>query len=176
MRIGPDGQPQPWSAESVDWKDDKTIAIKLRAGMKWHDGKPVTVDDVIFSFTAPAGDKAPMYKPFVTEIASMEKDGDMGLRMKLKTPNATFFTASLSKINLIPKHVWEPVLKDLAGKPENAEQIKDVNRIGSGPFKIVRWQPNEEIVLERFPDHFRRPRSRAGSCASCPMPRRRSAC
>lgn len=158
MRIGPDGQPQPWSAESVEWKDDKTIAIKLRAGMKWHDGKPVTVDDVIFSFTAPAGDKAPMYKPFVTEIAAMEKDGDMGLTMKLKTPNAAFFTASLSKINLIPKHVWEPVLQGLAGKPENAEQIKDVDRTGSGPFKIVRWKPNEEIVLEAFPDHFRAPK------------------
>ena len=158
MRIGPDGQPQPWSAESVEWKDDKTIAIKLRAGMKWHDGKPVTVDDVIFSFTAPAGDKAPMYKPFVTEIASMEKDGDMGLVMKLKTANAAFFTASLSKINLIPKHIWEPVLQGLAGKPENAEQIKDVNRTGSGPFKIVRWQPNEEILLEAFPDHFKAPK------------------
>jgi peptide/nickel transport system substrate-binding protein len=158
MRIGPDGQPQPWSAESVEWKDDKTIAIKLRAGMKWHDGKPVTVDDVIFSFTAPAGDKAPMYKPFVTEIASMEKDGEMGLTMKLKAANAAFFTASLSKINLIPKHVWEPVLQGLAGKPENAEQIKDVNRTGSGPFKIVRWQPNEEILLEAFPDHFKAPK------------------
>jgi peptide/nickel transport system substrate-binding protein len=158
MRIGPDGQPQPWSAESVEWKDDKTIAIKLRAGMKWHDGKPVTVDDVIFSFTAPAGDKAPMYKPFVTEIAAMEKEGDMGLTMTLKAPNAAFFTASLSKINLIPKHVWEPVLQDLAGKPENAEQIKDVNRTGSGPFRIVRWKPNEEVVLEAFPDHFRAPK------------------
>jgi peptide/nickel transport system substrate-binding protein len=158
MRIGPDGVPQPWAAESVTWTDDKTIDIKLRAGMKWHDGQPVTVDDVIFSFTAPAGDKAPMYKPFVTEIAAMEKTGDMGLRMKLKQTNATFFTASLSKINLIPKHIWEPVLKDLEGKPENAEQIKNVNRIGSGPFKIVRWAPNEEILLEAFPDHFKAPK------------------
>jgi peptide/nickel transport system substrate-binding protein len=158
MRIGPDGTPQPWSAESVTWTDDKTLDIKLRPGMKWHDGQPVTVDDVIFSFTAPAGDKAPMYKPFVSEIAAMEKVGDMGLTMKLKNANATFFTASLSKINLIPKHIWEPVLKDLEGKPENAEQIKNVNRIGSGPFKIVRWQPNEEILLEAFPDHFRAPK------------------
>ena len=38
MRIGPDGVPQPWAAESVTWTDDKTIDIKLRAGMKWHDG------------------------------------------------------------------------------------------------------------------------------------------
>ena len=93
--------------------------------MKWHDGQPVTVEDVIFSFQAPAGDKAPMYKPFVTDIAAMEKTGDADLRFKLKQPNATFLTASLAKINLIPKHIWEPVLKDLAGKPENAEQLKE---------------------------------------------------
>ena len=158
MRIGPDGVPQPWAAESVTQTDDTTVDIKLRAGMSWHDGKPVTVEDAIFSFQAPAGDKAPMYKPFVTEIASMEKTGDLGLRMKLKHPNATFFTATLSKINLIPRHVWEPVLKDLEGKPETAEQLKDVNRIGSGPFKMARWKPNEEVVLERFGEHFKAPK------------------
>jgi peptide/nickel transport system substrate-binding protein len=158
MRIGPDGAPQPWAAESVAWVDDTTIDIKLRAAMIWHDGKPVTIEDVIFSFEAPAGDKAPMYKPFVTEIASMEKTGDLSLRMKLKNPNASFFTASLSKINLIPKHIWEPVLKDLAGKPENAEQLKEPSRVGSGPFELVRWKPNEEILLERFPEHFKTPK------------------
>jgi peptide/nickel transport system substrate-binding protein len=158
MRIGPDGMPRPWAAESVSWVDDTTIDVKLRAGMNWHDGKPVTIEDVIFSFQAPMGDKAPMYKPFVTDIASMEKTGDLGLRIKLKQANTTFFTASLSKINLIPKHVWEPVLKDLAGKPETAEQLKDVNRTGSGPFKIVRWKPTEEIGLERFGEHFAAPK------------------
>jgi peptide/nickel transport system substrate-binding protein len=149
MRIGPDGMPQPWAAESVAWVDDKTVDVKLRPGMKWHDGKPVTVEDVIFSFEAPAGDKAPMYKPFVTDIAKIEKTGDMTLRFTLKQPNTTFFTASLAKINLIPKHIWEPVLKDLAGKPETAEQLKEVSKIGSGPFKLVRWAPTEEILLER---------------------------
>ena len=138
MRIGPDGMPQPWAAESVSWVDDTTVDVKMRTGMKWHDGKPVTVEDVIFSFQAPAGDKAPMYKPFVTDIVSIEQTGDMSLRFKLKQANTTFLTASLAKINLIPKHIWEPVLKDLAGKPENAEQLKEVSKIGSGPFKLVR--------------------------------------
>ena len=158
MRIGPDGIPRPWAAEKVDWIDDKTLEIKLRAGMKWHDGKPVTIDDVIFSFEAPAGDKAPMYKPFVTDIASMEKVGELGLRFKLKSVNTTFLTASLAKINLIPKHNWEPVLKDLAGKPETAEQLKEVPWVGSGPFKLVRWKPTEEILLERFGEHFQAPK------------------
>ena len=79
MCMAPTASRSPGWPRSVDWKDDTTIAIKLRAGIKWHDGKPVTIDDVIFSFTAPAGDKAPMYKPFVTEIASMEKTGEIGL-------------------------------------------------------------------------------------------------
>lgn len=158
MRIGPDGMPRPWAAEKVDWVDDKTVEIKLRSGMKWHDGKPVTIDDVIYSFEAPAGSKAPMYKPFVTDIAAMEKVGDMGLRFRLKGVNTTFLTATLAKINLIPKHVWEPVLKDLEGKPETAEQLKEVSKIGSGPFKLVRWAPTEEILLERFGDHFNAPK------------------
>jgi len=158
MRVGPDGMPRPWAAEKVDWVDDKTIEIKLRAGMKWHDGKPVTIDDVIFSFQAPAGAKAPMYKPFVTDIEAMEKVGDMGLRFKLKSVNGTFPNASLAKINLSPKHIWEPVLKDLEGKPETAEQLKEVSKIGSGPFKLVRWAPNEEILLEKFADHFNAPK------------------
>jgi peptide/nickel transport system substrate-binding protein len=159
MRIGPDGQPQPWAAEKVAWTDPTTIDLTLRTGMTWHDGKPLTIEDVIFSLEAPAmGDKAPMYKPFVSDIASLEKTGETGLRIKLKQPNTTFFTATLSKINLIPKHIWEPVMKDLMSKPENAEQIKDPSRIGSGPFKLVRWKPNEEIVLERFGEHFAAPK------------------
>ncbi|MBI3515356.1 MAG: ABC transporter substrate-binding protein, partial [Proteobacteria bacterium] len=159
MRIGPDGMPRPWAAEKIGWVDPTTIEGTIRAGMTWHDGKPVTVEDVIFSFQAPAmGDKAPMYKPFVTDIAAMEKTGERSFRFKLKQPNTAFLTASISKINLIPKHIWEPVMQDLMSKPENAEQLKEPSRIGSGPFKLVRWRPQEEIVLERFGAHFQAPK------------------
>jgi peptide/nickel transport system substrate-binding protein len=159
MRIGPDGMPRPWAAEKIEWTDPTTIEGTLRAGMTWHDGKPVTVDDVLFSFQAPAmGDKAPMYKPFVSDIVAMEKTGERSFRFKLKQPNTAFMTASISKINLIPKHIWEPVMQDLMGKPENAEQLKEPSRIGSGPFKLVRWRPQEEIVLERHGAHFQAPK------------------
>jgi peptide/nickel transport system substrate-binding protein len=159
MRIGPDGQVRPWAAEKVAWVDDTTIEITLRAGMTFHDGKPVTIDDAIFSFAAPAmGDKSPMYKPFVADIAAMEKTGERTMRMKLKQPNTAFFTASLAKINLIPKHIWEPVMADLMTKPENAEALKEPSHVGSGPFKMVRWRGQEEIVLERFGAHFQAPK------------------
>jgi peptide/nickel transport system substrate-binding protein len=159
MRIGPDGLARPWAAESHKWADDTTLDITIRTGMKWHDGKPVTADDVVFSFQAPGmGDESPMYKPFVADIASITKTGDNSVQFKLKSPNASFLISSVAKINLIPKHIWEPVMKDLLTKPENAEALKDPSMIGSGPFKMARWRASEEIVLDRFADHWAAPK------------------
>lgn len=159
MRMGPDGLPQPWAAESVTWLDDKTVEVRLREGMKWHDGKPVTADDVVFSFEAPMmGDEVPMYKPFVANIDSIEKRDERTVVFKLKQPNAAFETATLAKVNIIPKHVWEPVLSDLANKPENAESYQEEAPVGSGPFKFVHWKPGEEVMLAANPDHWARPK------------------
>jgi peptide/nickel transport system substrate-binding protein len=156
MRVGPDGLPKPWAAESVKYLDSTTIEVKMRAGMKWHDGKPVTAEDVIYSFQAPAGNKSPMYRPFVASIASVTKKDDATVIFKLKAPNASFFTSSLAKINLIPKHVWEPILAGLGDK--NAESYQEQNPVGSGPFKVRSFKLQEEIVLERNADHWAAPK------------------
>ena len=157
MRIGADGLAQPWAAETAEWEDETNMVVTLREGMTWHDGEPVTADDVIFSFTAPAGDEAPMYKPFVNRIENIEKLDDLSVRFTLSEPWAAFEVASLSKLNLIPQHVWEPILDGLAGSEENAETIQEEVPIGSGPFKFVAWKPSEEIILEANPDHWSAP-------------------
>ena len=159
LRVGPDGLPKPWAAESYKWQDQTTIDVTMRQGLKWHDGSPVTLDDVIYSFQAPAGDEAPMYKPFVTNIASIDKLDDRTLRFKLKQPAAGFLIATLAKINIIPKKVWEPKVTELATKPENAESYQEPTPIGSGPFKFARWLKSEEIVLEANPAHFSAPKA-----------------
>lgn len=160
FRVGPDGLPKPWAAEKADWVDSVTLDVTLRRGMKWHDGRPVTADDVIFSYTAPLGDEVPMYKPFVRNIEKIEKRSDTVIRFVLREPYAPFLIASLSKLNIIPKHIWEPVLADLARKPENAESYQEATPIGSGPFKFVQWKKSEEVVLEAVPDHFAAPKMR----------------
>ncbi len=159
MRVGPDSLPEPWAAKSVDWVDNTTLDVTLRDGMTFSDGTPVTPEDVIFSFTAPAGDEVPMYKPFVTNIASVEQTGDNTIRFKLQKPAASFLTSTLAKVNIVPKHVWEPILEDLATKPENAESYQEDMPVGSGPFKFVSWRNNEEVVLEANPDHFSAPKA-----------------
>lgn len=158
LRVGPDGLPQPWAAESYEWVDDVTIDVTLRDDMLWHDGQPVTVDDVVFSFEVAGGTEAPMYSPFVSSIASVEATDDSTVRFTLSRPQAAFLTASLAKINLVPRHVWEPVIADLEAQPENAESYQEEMPIGSGPFRFVRWRSNEEVVLEANTDHFNAPK------------------
>lgn len=159
FRVGPDGLPQPWAAESHEWRDETTIAVTLKDGMMWHDGEPVTVEDVVFSYEATTGGEAPMYAPFGSNIKGIEIEGDDTIVFSLGTPSASFLTSSLAKINLIPKHIWEPILADLGTKDENAESYQEDMPIGSGAYKFVRWLPNEEVVLEANTDHFNAPKA-----------------
>ena len=156
MRIGPDGLPQPWAAESYEWIDDTTIRVTLREGMMWHDGMPVTPEDVAFSFEAAGSGEAPMYGPFVGSIADITIDG-MDITFSLTEPSAPFLTASLSKINLIPMHIWEPVIAEQLTLDTNAESFQEEVPIGSGPYRFSSWTLNEEVVLEANAEHWAAP-------------------
>ena len=159
MRVDPEGLPKPWAAEKVERPDATTVNVTLRKGMKWSDGQPVTIEDAVFSLVAPGyGDKAPMYKPFVGNIAGVEATGPDTLSIKLKKPDAAFLVSSLSKLNLAPKHVWQPIFDDLKNKPQTAESIMEEHPVSSGPFRIIKASLNQEIVLEANPDHWSHPK------------------
>lgn len=160
MRIGPDGLAQPWAAESVEWEDDVTVLVTLREGMMWHDGNPVTVEDVKFSFEVPSTGESPMYAPFVSRITNIEIVDDRSLRFTLSEPWVAFEVASLAKVNIIPMHIWQPIIDDLLTKDENAESLTandPETKIGSGPFRYVAWVENEQAILEANTDHFSPP-------------------
>jgi peptide/nickel transport system substrate-binding protein len=80
------------------------------------------------------------------------------LSVKLKRPDAAFLVSSLSKLNLAPKHVWAAIFDDLKNKPQTAESIQEEHPVSSGPFRIVRANLNQEIVLEASPDHWSHPK------------------
>ncbi|HEY7033064.1 MAG TPA: ABC transporter substrate-binding protein [Thermomicrobiales bacterium] len=158
MRIDPSGLPQPYAAEKVEWTDPQTVVCTLKAGLMWHDGQPLTVDDVVFSFQAPTADMSPQYAPFVALIESVAAVGDNQVQFKLKSPSAAFETSGLAKLNLIPKHIWEPVLADQKAKGKNAQDYQEDTPIGSGPFKFSNWERQQEIILEANPNHFQAPK------------------
>ena len=76
FRVGPDGLPQELGRHGYEWRDDTTLAVTIRTDMTWHDGEPVTAEDVKFSFEATQGGEAPMYAPFSSNITSVEVEGE----------------------------------------------------------------------------------------------------
>jgi peptide/nickel transport system substrate-binding protein len=158
LRISPKGLPEPWAAESYKWIDDKTIDVTLRAGMKWHDGKPVTVDDVMFTFGEVKA-MAPMYAPFLDIISKVETTGERTVRMHLKTPSAPFLTSTLAKVNLTPAHIWRPIAKELQAKGQNFDSYQPEELIGSGPWKFAHWRRNAEVMLTANKDHWSPPKA-----------------
>ncbi len=158
-RVGLDGEPRPWGADSFKWTSDTTMEVVVRDGMKFHDGTPVTMEDVLYSFELPAHkDKTPQFYPFVSNIDSVKQTGPRTVVFTLKASQASFPTTTLSKINLIPKHLWQPLLEGMQGKPDMLENLNEETRVGSGPFKFVHWRNNEEVLLTANPDHWAAPK------------------
>lgn len=155
MRVDVNGNPVPWAAESVRWVDPLTVEAVMRDGMKFHDDTPVTLEDVQYSFQLPQmKDKTPQFYPNVANIASVDITGPRAITFKLKAPQSSFFTSTLSKMAIIPKHVWQPIAEKLANTNELIENYKDEKLIGSGPFKFVHWRDPEEVMLTRFDGHW----------------------
>ena len=160
MRIGPDGLPQPWAAEEIVWEDDTTVVLTMREGMNWHDGNPVTIEDFQYSFDAVLSGEAPQYTPFASNVAGTEIVDDRTLRITLNAPSAAFETSTLSKLNIVPKHIWEPFVEELLlDDTANLETVQEEVPIGSGPYKMVAFDINETVILEANSDHWAAPKA-----------------
>jgi peptide/nickel transport system substrate-binding protein len=159
MRVDIHGDPVPWAAESVRWLDPTSVEVVLREGMTFHDGEPVTAEDVQYSFEMPGVKaKAPQFYPSVANIDQVTIVDQRTLHFKLQAPQSSFFTGTLSKIAIIPKHVWKPIMDRLEGTTQTVEDFREEKRIGSGPFRFVHWRDPEEVMLERNPNHWSPPK------------------
>ena len=138
-------------AEELNWLDDKTLEVKLRQGVKFHDGVEMTADDVVFTFERIIGENKIEYpeahtsprKGLIAPLESIEKTGDYTAVMHF---SAVWPVAMQMLVHqqIVPKHYLEEVgTKGFVEHP-----------IGTGPFKFVSAKGLEEIVLERFDDYY----------------------
>ena len=149
MRIGPDAKPQLWAATGYKWLDEKNIDVTVRKGMKFHDGKPVTMEDIRFSFEY--GRKSGYLLSFLKNLESVEITGDDTLRFKLKEPDAGFLFTVLCQVYILPKHIWSKV--------DNPATFANDKPIGSGPFAFEYYRRDEELSLKAFKEHFAPPKN-----------------
>src|SRR5882757_7926791 len=138
----------PSLAESwQESEDGLTYEFKLRPGLKFHNGDPMTAEDVKFSFDRYQGAGAQAFKDHVREVEIVDP---LVVRFHLKEPWPDFMTfygttASAAGI-VVPKKYLTEVGDDGFKK----------NPIGAGPYKFVSTKPGVEVVLEAFPSYWRR--------------------
>ena len=147
--------PEPWAAESIEYTDDTTCVVTLRDDMLFHDGEPVTVDDVIWSFEKVIETDAPAYSVFVEPIESVEATGDWEITFTLDEPHAPFDLGTLGEVPIMPQHYWEELIDETGYDDEPWEIVIDDDRpvVGSGPFQWGMWDQGERFEMPAFDDH-----------------------
>lgn len=122
----------PWLASA--WKVSSNhleYTFTLEKNVKFHDGKPLTVDDVVFSYNYFKKHSFP-WNVDMTKVASVEKLSDAQVKITVTEPYAPFITEIAGKLPIIPKHIWSTVDQPLEYKDEKA-------LIGSGPFTLKKY-------------------------------------
>jgi peptide/nickel transport system substrate-binding protein len=156
IQVGADGSIVPWAATSVTAVDDTTIDIVLRDGMKFHDGKPVTIEDVKFTFEYCTKWKAPFFISSLEKFSSMDITGSNSMRIKLSEPHAPLMNNFFAQIFILPQHIW----KDIPEKVDIDDVLNFANEnpVGSGPFKFDYWDRGKELKVSANTSHFQPPK------------------
>ncbi len=156
IQVGPDGGIVPWAATSIKAQDSTTIDITLRDGMKFHDGKPVTVEDVKFTFEYFRKWKAPFFSSSLEKFESINITGRNTMQIKLVGPHAPLMINFFAQIFIIPKHIWQ----DIPEKVDVDDVLNYANEkpIGSGPFRFDYWDRGKELKVSANRDHFNAPK------------------
>lgn len=145
------GEIRYYLAESVSASEDYlTYTLKLKEGLKWHDGQPITADDIVFTVNSILDENqgSHLRSSFLVNGKPIEVKKVDDLTVEFILPEVSVpFMDSIASIRPIPKHVFE-------GEANLAQSSKNLNPIGSGPFKFKEFKSGEKVELERFDDYF----------------------
>jgi peptide/nickel transport system substrate-binding protein len=148
LRYDEDWTPQPYLAKSWDVSEDGlTVTLNLVENAVFHDGTPITSEDVAFSV-----DTIKAHHPFKSMFApvvSVDTPDAHTAVLNLSKPHPALMLAMSGQLMaIIPKHIYGDG-QDPKTHPRNTENV-----IGSGPFKLVEYKSGEHVILERFDDFF----------------------
>ncbi len=139
-------------AEAVSYPEDRTsVTYRLRANAHWHDGKPVTPDDVIYSFDT-FKKNSPQYAAYYRHVAKAEKTGERDVTFTFDGPGNRELPQIVGQLQVLPKHWWEGT--DKSGRKRDVTQTTLEPPLGSGPYRIKEFAPGRTIVYEKVADYW----------------------
>ncbi|MCA8928775.1 MAG: ABC transporter substrate-binding protein [Alphaproteobacteria bacterium] len=135
-------------AESVTYPKDRSwITFHLRPEARWHDGLPITADDVVFSFNILMKEGQPFYRFYYRDVASVTADDPHTVTYRFKTNKNPELALIVGELPVLPKHYWQ-------GRDFSKTTLEPP--LGSGPYKIVAFEPGRYTVVERVKDYWGR--------------------
>lgn len=147
VRINSELDPDPGLSLATEWErpDSKTVRYKLRKGHKWHDGKPVTPDDVKFTLDYIKENQIALYATQWEMYDSVSVDGQW-ITVSFAEPIGPVHTLFSNQLPIVPEHRWKS-----RSDPGNMAVEKPV---GSGPLQFDYWDKGSELSLKKNPDHW----------------------
>ena len=139
-------------AEAVSFPENfASVTYRLRANARWHDGKPVTPEDVIFSFNA-FKDNSPQLGAYYRHVTKAEKTGDREITFTFDGPGNRELPQIVGQLPVLPKHWWEGTDKNGNKRDVTATTLEPP--LGSGPYRIKEFVPGRTIVYEKVENYW----------------------
>lgn len=152
-----DGMPRPVLADSWDMAaDGVTYTFHINPNATWHDGEPVTADDVVFSFDSILDEtslstRTSRVSPALKSYRAID---DKTVELVGFAPSATFVEDTAMQVYIVPRHVWQDVPVADWGSDPGGTGTDPSRVVGSGPFKFVEWVLNDHVTLERNAEYW----------------------
>jgi microcin C transport system substrate-binding protein len=139
-------------AEAVSHPPDfSSASFRLRSAARHQDGKPITVDDVIFSMQA-FKKHNPMLAAYYRHVAKVEQTGEREVTFTFDSPGNREMPVILGQLNVLPKHWWEGT--DASGRKRDVGATTLEPPLGNGAYRIKDFVAGRTIVYERVKDYW----------------------
>lgn len=137
-------------AETVEVPEDRSsITFNLRSSAHWQDGKPLTADDVLFSFITLRDQGRPNHRMYYKKVATVEKLGALRVRFTFKPNEGGSYDREMPLIMglmpVLPKHDWQNRVFN-----QTAMRVP----VGSGPYRIEKVEPGRSVTYVRDPHYW----------------------
>jgi microcin C transport system substrate-binding protein len=127
------------------------VIYRLRKEAHWHDGQPVTPDDVIFSIET-LKKQSPFYASYYRHVEKAEKIGDRDIKFSFDSPGNRELPSIVGELPILPKHHWEGT--DSQGRKRDISATTLEMPLGSGPYRIKEFVAGRSVKLERVKDYW----------------------
>ena len=141
-------------AEAVRHPPDHAfVTYRLRVDAKWHDGKPVSADDVIFSYEV-FKKHHPQLSAYYRHVVKAEKTAEREVTFTFDSPGNRELPQIVGQLSVLPKHWWEGT--DSSGRKRDVTATTLEPPLGNGAYRVKEFVPGRTIVLERVRDYWGR--------------------